>query len=247
MYSSNCPTERSPYFGEFRCVIRVTDDYADFASECGVFEEGVINLSSMQLYEGADLDGKFYDGHIDVYQGKTDALLARYAEHPRTDGVEIELDQREFAALEKFCEASLDRERLVTAGMFLWTLGKQAFFSDFDWTRDSEFIFGPKTVDILIPKTADPWKTCTLGEILEIDLEIHDRRMEERMNRLKTFPGGEYWDAMVVHVYDHYHPFDDNTGEDWNQVYDTYAKPIVDKVKADSQFLELLEEFYGED
>ena len=125
MYSSNCPTERSPYFGEFRCVIRVTDDYADFASECGVFEEGVINLSSMQLYEGADLDGKFYDGHIDVYQGKTDALLARYAEHPRTDGVEIELDQREFAALEKFCEASLDRERLVTAGMFLWTLGKQ--------------------------------------------------------------------------------------------------------------------------
>ena len=28
---------------------------------------------------------------------------------------------------------------------------------------------GPKTVKILMPKTADPWKTCTLGEILEVN------------------------------------------------------------------------------
>ena len=245
MLSSNCPTERSPYFGEFRYAIRVKDDYEDFASHCGVFEKGVIDISSMQLYDSADTDGKFFDGHVDVYQGNTDALVARYAGHPRTDGVEIELDQRQFAALEKFCEASLDRELLVTAGMFLWSLGQEAFFSDFEWTRDSEFIFGPTTDSILISKTSNLWKTCTLEEILEIDLEIHDRRIGERMDRLKTFQGGEYWDAMLVHVYDHYHPCDENT--DWNQVYVTYAKPIVDKVKADSQFLEHLEELYGED
>ena len=40
---------------------------------------------------------------------------------------------------------------------------------------------GPKTVKILMPKTADPWKTCTLGEILEVNLEIHEIRVEEGM------------------------------------------------------------------
>ena len=228
--------------GRFLFVVRHGDedeDYSDFVHEFGVFEYGVLDLSAVQLWDNGQ-NGEYYEGEIHVFLGKTDALLKEYDAHPRTDKGEIELDQMELIAFVKFCEESLDRELLVTAGKFLWTLGNEAFNSDFECTPDSEFTYR----QILISKTSNIWKTCTLEDILKIDLVMHDTRMGERMDRIKTFQGGEYWNAMLVHVYDHYYPCDED--RDWNQVYDTYAKPIVDKVKANSQFMELLEECLGE-